>query len=266
VAAWSLGNSRRSRSRVTRIAGPVTPYPYPYPARRAGRVNSPWRAGHPSARDGGGRDFRTRLGGPTALRSPLAGRSPVLASAGWPGFRTRTGHPERPIGCVRRNTLQKREGVPPKHSYHTRVAGHQHRSPWPPNTAHTRPPRGQPIVQDHKKRRSARAGRQPSRPSIHRSSTTHCVKRCSGPTLVVAVWGNLMTGHAAGRPFLVWGRRSDVTHCVKRCSGPTLVAAAWGNPTTDHAAGRHDRCPSANRDQVRRPLRTGLHPAGLAAV
>src|SRR5215475_5314190 len=66
-----------------------------------------------------------------------------LASTGRPGFRTRAGHPERPIKGVRRNALQKREGVPPKHPTTPKrpVTHTDHLDPQP--TAHTRSPRVQ---------------------------------------------------------------------------------------------------------------------------
>ena len=111
-----------TRPLETRVAGPLTRharYPAGHPSRshrRAGALELAL-AGTPRTH----LQSRRRAGCP--LRSPwrvgrltlrLAGRSPGLTSTPRPGFRTRAGHPERPIKCVRWNALQKREDVPPK--------------------------------------------------------------------------------------------------------------------------------------------------------
>src|SRR5262249_11957953 len=88
-----------------------------------------------------------------------AGRSPGLTSAGRLGFRTRAGHPERPIKGVRRNALQTREAVPPKHP-----TPPSNRSPTPVTLIRNQQ-RGSPLtsssgrVSQDNKTTSHRAGR-----------------------------------------------------------------------------------------------------------
>ena len=129
----------------TYVGGPEPPEPLNSPWRSGRPRRSRWRACHPDSpgqagilevalagrlplysrqttgrlhpRQQVGTD-RTPLGGPDGLTLARTGRPPGLASAGRLGFRTRTGHPERPIKGVRRNALQKREDVPPTHPTH----------------------------------------------------------------------------------------------------------------------------------------------------